>query len=823
MKQILQNLKTGVTEIVDVPMPGVVPGHVLVRTARSLVSAGTERMLVDFGKAGWIEKARQQPEKVKQVLDKIRTDGLLLTVDAVFNKLDEPMPLGYCNVGVAVEKGGGLRQAQPDKKGLAQGDKKDVMVSQSNHGNDIQTHHDIMVGERVVSNGPHAEVVCVPRNLCAKIPDGVSDDEAAFTVLASIALQGVRLAMPTFGERFIVFGLGLVGLLTVQLLRASGCPVLAVDVSGTRLRLAEAYGAETVDLSKGTDPVAAAIAWTGGRGVDGALIAASAKGDDIVHQAAQACRKRGRIVLVGVVDLNLRRADFYEKELTFQVSCSYGPGRYDEKYEQGGHDYPIGFVRWTEQRNFEAVLEAMRAGQLRVKELITHRIQLEEAADVYDKLLHDPAALGILIEYPALRPLDERGTGLAQGVPRQARDDKGVARDDVVAVGVIGAGNYARSILLPALGRTTARLAAVADINGVAAGHAARKFGAGKAVTDYRQILDDPAVQAVFVLVGHHLHSRFVCEALEAGKHVFVEKPLAINEGQLEEVVQAYEGVTLRPLDELRAGLAQGVPRQARDDNGVAQGDKDNVMVSQSNHELRAGFVEPSPFLMVGFNRRFSPHTVKIRELLAGRTEPLNMTMTVNAGAIPPENWVQDPERGGGRIIGEGCHFIDLLSYLAGSPVKTVAAAMVGGNGPVREDKMSILLGFADGSVGTVHYFANGSKSYPKETLEVFSDGRVIRMENFRVTTGFGFKGFRSFRTWRQDKGHQAEIAAFVEAVALGQAQDARGNKGNGNNPIFSESYTLIPFEQIVNVTRASFAAVEAARTRKVLEVVALT
>ncbi len=775
-------------------------GQILIASRRSLVSAGTERMLVDFGKAGWLEKARQQPEKVKQVIDKIRTDGLIPTVEAVFRKLDEPMPLGYCNVGVVVDVP--LRQAQGD----------------------------INIGDRMVSNGPHAEMVCVPRNLCAKIPDGVTDDEAAFTVLGAIALQGVRLAAPTLGEKFMVFGLGLVGLLTVQLLRASGCGVLAADISPARLRLAAGFGAAVVDLGQGTDPVAAAMAWTGGRGVDGALIAASAKGDDIVHQAAQACRTRGRIVLVGVVDLGLRRDDFYKKELTFQVSCSYGPGRYDERYEQGGQDYPFGFVRWTEQRNFEAVLEAMKEGRLRVKELITHRMSLEEAAERYEKVLHDPEALGILIEYPTLRALDTLGTGSVQGTlrqaqgdnedvmvrlsnhddnsdeinkrsansaPRQAQVDNKVGRGDRIGVGVIGAGNYARSILLPALARTKARLMAVADINGVAAGHAARKFGAGKAITDYHEILGDPAVQAVFVLVGHHLHARFVCEALAAGKHVFVEKPLAIDEGQLAEVVQTYEGVTVRSLDTLGTGLAQGVPRQARDD-------KNKVMVSLSNHELGTGSVEPFTFLMVGFNRRFSPHTVKIRELLAGRTEPLTMTMTVNAGFIPPENWVQDPERGGGRIIGEGCHFIDLLSYLAGSPVKTVAAAMVGGNGPVREDKMSILLGFVDGSVGTVHYFANGSKSYPKETLEIFSDGRVIRMENFRVTTGFGFKGFRSFRTWRQDKGHQAEIAAFVEAVA-------------------ADSPPLIPFKQIVNITRSSFAAVAAARTGKVLEVVGLT
>ena len=773
MKQLLQNLKNGATEIAEVPAPGVGRGQVLIASRRTLVSAGTERMLVDFGKAGWIEKARQQPEKVRQVLDKIRTDGLIPTVEAVFRKLDEPMPLGYCNVGVVVD--GPLRQAQ--------GDKEDVMVSLSNH--------DILVGDRVASNGPHAEMVSVPRNLCAKIPDGVSDDEAAFTVLGAIALQGVRLALPTFGERFMVFGLGLVGLLTVQLLRASGCAVLGVDVNAARLKLAKGFGADTVDLSRGTDPVAAAMAWTGGRGVDGALIAASAKGDEIVHQAAQACRKRGRIVLVGVVDLNLQRADFYDKELTFQVSCSYGPGRYDEKYEQAGQDYPIGFVRWTEQRNFEAVLEAMRTGQLRVKELITHRLSLEEAAGRYDEVLHDPAALGILIEYPALRQAqgDEVGvqgdskdvmvslsnhddtvnvkTGTAPHFPSGKRAQSlAFPPASPVAVGVIGAGNYARSILLPALRRTSARLAAVADINGVAAAHAARKFGAEKAISDYRQILEDQNIHAVFVLVGHHLHARFVCEAIEAGKHVFVEKPLAINENQLEEVIAAYG----------KKGTAPDFTSE------------------------KSGAVPISPMVMVGFNRRFSPHTVKIRELLAGRTEPLTMTMTVNAGYIPPEHWTQDPERGGGRIIGEGCHFIDLLSYLAGAPVTAVSAAMVGGSGPVRDDKMSILLTFADGSVGTVHYFANGAKSYPKETLEVFGDGRVIRMENFRMTRGYGFKGFRTFRTWRQDKGHRAEIAAFVEAVAVGGP-------------------TLIPFDEIVNATRASFAAMESARTGCVVEI----
>jgi predicted dehydrogenase/threonine dehydrogenase-like Zn-dependent dehydrogenase len=756
MKQLLQNLKNGATEIAEVPAPGAARGQVLIASRRTLVSAGTERMLVDFGRAGWIEKARQQPEKVKQVLDKIRTDGLIPTAEAVFRKLDEPMPLGYCNVGVVVEIGDGLRQAQPD----------------------------IKVGDRVASNGPHAEMVSVPRNLCAKIPDGVSNEEAAFTVLGSIALQGVRLAMPALGERFVVFGLGLVGLLTVQLLRASGCAVLGVDVNAARLNLAKNFGAETVDLSTGADPVSAAMAWTGGRGVDGALLAASAKGDDIIHQAAQACRKRGRIVLVGVVDLNLRRADFYEKELIFQVSCSYGPGRYDEKYEQGGQDYPFGYVRWTEQRNFEAVLQAMRAGQLHIKELITHRITLEEAAASYDKLLHDPEALGIVIEYsPSPQPSPVEGEGVREKgdsplLPVEGEGVYGGAAVPVVAL--IGAGNFSKMVLAPALAKTDAKLKYVtARANGAAAAHIARKFGFEKAKTDLDAVLADDQVNTVFIATQHDSHADLVCKALDAGKHVFVEKPLAINEQQLQII---RDSVLL---------LSPSLSPSPQPSPVKGEGATDNE---------REGAKGNGPLLMVGFNRRFSPHIVKIRELLADRAEPLTMTMTDNAGFIPPEHWTQDPERGGGRIIGEGCHFIDLLSFLAGSPVTSVSAMMVGGNGALREDKMSILLSFADGSVGAVHYFANGAKSYPKETLEIFGSGRVIRMENFRTTKGFGFKGFNAFRTWRQDKGHRAEVAAFVNAVATG-----------GPSPI--------PFDQLANVTKASFVAVESARTRQTIQI----
>jgi len=505
------------------------------------------------------------------------------------------------------------------------------------------------------------------------------------------------------------------------------------------LKLAEAFGAETANVAAGGDPVVAANAWTGGRGVDGVLITASAKKDQIVHQAAESCRKRGRIVLVGVVDLNLRRSDFYEKEISFQVSCSYGPGRYDEKYEQGGQDYPYGFVRWTEQRNLEAILTAIKAGSLKVDDLITDRFALGDAVSAYDKIRNGDSSLGVVLEYP----------GAADRSPVITVAPKSISGANSAIVGVIGAGQFSRGILLPALAKTSARVAYVADLDAASARCAAAKFKAEQATTDYKRILDDRQVNAVFVVVQHHLHARFVQETLDSGKHVFVEKPLALNEVQLQEI-------------------------------------HSSIVNNQSK------------MLMVGFNRRFSPHTARMKELLRNRSGPLCMNMTINAGYIPPDHWTQDPARGGGRIIGEGCHFIDLLSHFADSPVATVSASMVGGGATVPEDKMSITLAFSDGSVGTVNYFANGSKSFPKERLEVFSDGRVLAMENFRVTRGYGFKGFKKFKTLRQDKGHNREIAAFADLVA------------NGGEP-------LIPFDRLANVTRASLAAVESAQNKRTI------
>ena len=727
MKQLLQSLTTGESVIAEVPCPQTRPGEVLIHSHRSLISAGTERMLVEFGKANYIDKARRQPEKVKQVLDKVRTDGLLPTVDAVRSKLDQPLALGYCNVGEVLAVGAGV-------SGLA-------------------------VGDRVISNGSHAEVVSVPMNLVSKIPVGVDDDEAVFTVIAAIGLQGIRLAEPTLGECFVVTGLGLIGLLTVQLLRAHGCRVLGIDFDSSKLALAREFGAETVDLSAGEDPVAAAAEFSRGRGVDGVLVAAATSSSQPIHEAAVMCRKRGRIVLVGVTGLELNRADFYEKELSFQVSCSYGPGRYEPGYEEQGLDYPIGFVRWTEQRNFEAVLDMMAEGKLDVESLISHRFEIDDAARAYELLSSDEPSLGILLEYPE-RPLDQVVETTVVLPQEAAQGLSGIAstlssalgqRDtaESVRAAVIGAGNYSTRVFLPALKETGVSLVSVASSGGMSGYYAADKFGFQETTTDTARLIASDENNTVFILTRHDNHAALVCDALATGKHVFVEKPLAITEAQLQRVESAYA-----------EALAEG-------------------------HQ---------PLLMVGFNRRFAPHIVEMKDLLDRSAAPKSMVMTVNAGEIPADHWTQSREVGGGRIIGEGCHFIDLLRFLAGSPIQQIQAMSIGDSPgeEVREDKMTITLGFGDGSLGTIHYFANGHGSYPKETLQVFCGGHVLELDNFRKLKGYGWPGFKSSRLWSQDKGHAAGIRAFVAAIEKGAP-----------SPIL--------FEELVEVTRASFRIVEQA------------
>ncbi|MCA9872531.1 MAG: bi-domain-containing oxidoreductase [Anaerolineales bacterium] len=665
-------------------------------------------MLVEFGQANLLAKARSQPERVRQVVDKMRTDGLLPTLEAVFTRLDQPLPLGYCNAGVVLAVGEGV--------------------------------NGFIVGDRVVSNGPHAEVVSVPQNLCARIPEGVSDDAAAFTVLAAIGLQGIRLAEPTLGEKVVVQGLGLIGLLATQMLVANGCQVLGVDFNTERLALAQKFGAQPVNLSDGGDPVAAALAFSGGRGADAVLITATTKSSEPVHQAAQMCRKRGRIVLVGVTGLELSRADFYEKELSFQVSCSYGPGRYDETYEQKGQDYPYGFVRWTEQRNFEAVLDLLASGRMNVEPLISHCVPQVEAPRAYQLLTDDPQALGILLTYPEAEPVLQRSVATPGAMKSVTTAGPGQA-----AAGVIGAGNFATVVLLPALAKSGAALQVVASSNGTSAAVAARKFGFAEATSDPRALLENPAVNTVFILTRHNTHGRFTVAALEAGKHVFVEKPLALNREELAQVEAA-------------------------------------------------AAAHPEQQLLVGFNRRFAPLAQQMKQLLQGRVEPLSIIYTVNAGMIPANHWTQDLTVGGGRIIGEACHFIDFLRFLVGQPIAGVRAHMMGRapGAAVPEDKMSICLDFADGSMGTVHYLANGSKQFPKERVEVFSQGRILALDNFRTLQGYGWSGLGKKRLWRQDKGHQAEVNAFV----------ARTQQGGE---------WLIPWAELKEVTLATFVAVEQA------------
>ncbi len=706
MKQILQSLKNGATEVAEVPCPAARRGQLLIRSSQTLVSAGTERMLVEFGKAGWIDKARQQPDKVRIVLDKIRTDGLMPTLEAVFNKLDQPLPLGYCNTGTVLEAGAGVT-------GFASGD-------------------------RVVSNGKHAEVVSVPVNLCARVPDGVSDEEAAFTVLGAIALQGIRLVHPTLGETVVVTGLGLIGLMAVQLLRANGCRVLGLDFDPARMALARSFGADVVDLAAGQDPVAAAQAFSRGRGVDAVIITASTKSNEPVHQAAQMCRKRGRIVLVGVTGLELSRADFYEKELSFQVSCSYGPGRYDPGYEEKGNDYPIGFVRWTEQRNLEAVLDMMADGRLDVRPLISHRFALAEADQAYALVGSAAPSLGILLQYPALAQQPDAALRRAT-VPLAAPVGRVSSLARTATVAVIGSGNYATAVLIPAFKAAGAALKTVASSGGVSGLHAGRRHGFEQTTTATDEVFADPQVNAVVVTTRHDSHAAFVLKCLAAGKHVFVEKPLCLTSQELAEIVAAKQG--------------------------------------------------SSTMVMVGFNRRFAPQVQKIDTLLKGVTGPKAFVMTVNAGAIPAEHWTQDPAVGGGRIIGEACHFIDLLRHLAASPI---ASHQVTRMDSATGDSVTISLKFEDGSTGTVHYLANGSKAFAKERLEVFAAGRVLQLDNFRKLTGFGWPGFSKMNLWRQDKGQKACVAAFVRAVA-------------------QRSGSPIAFDEVVEVARVTLAVAEAA------------
>lgn len=686
----------------DVPSPQLQEGHILVRTHRTLVSPGTERMLVEFGKANIISKAMQQPERVKQVMDKIKTDGFFPTLESVMRKLDEPLPLGYCNAGEVIGVG-------------------ENVIGFS-------------IGDRAATNGYHAELISVSKNLSAKIPDNVSYDEAAFTPMAAIALQGIRLLEPTFGETFVVVGLGLIGQIAVQLLAANGCRVIGFDLNESRVALASSQKVSAF-TAQGSEAIKQVLSMTQDIGADGVLIAASSANDEIISQSARMCRKRGRIILTGVTGLHLNRRDFYEKEISFRVSSSYGPGRYDDDYEVKGNDYPLPFVRWTAKRNFEAVLEAMGSGTLDVKPLISEVVPVEHYKRVYDNLLSSKGLTSVFTYDTSINH---------KSVVRIAGKQKALGKE---VIGIMGAGNFARAKLLPELKKLGANIKYISSETGLSASLLAKKFGIEFASSGFENILNDDEINSVFIMTPHHLHATQTAAVLRAGKNVFVEKPLAINSEQLREVIAEYE----------------------KNPSGV----------------------------MVGFNRRFSPFSVKAKKLLNGAAS-IQVVATMNAGNIPGTDLLHDLEYGGGRIIGEACHYFDLISFFTGSRIQSVLMAAAGTETKLNTDTASIFLKYANGSLGVVNYFSSGHSTYPKEKIEIFSAGRTMLIDNFRSLKVFGFKG--GGVSGSQDKGHREQYRQYLNFLR------------NGGEP-------LIAFDEIVNTTRASLAALDSLKEKKWIDV----
>ena len=714
MKQLLQNMKNGKTTIEDVPVPTPRAGMALVRTAASLVSAGTERMVVEFAERSLVGKARSRPDLVKQVLDKARREGLVPTVAAAFDRLDQPMALGYSSAGTIIALG-------PDM-------------------------HSFKTGQRVACAGGgfavHAEYNVVPRNLLTPLPKNVDFESAAFATLGAIAMHGFRLAEPQVGERVAVIGLGLLGLLMAQIASAAGCNVLGIDIDPRRIALASSLGLQAV-VRKNAEPTSQAF--TANRGFDAVLICADTSSNDPVELAAVIARDRARIVATGAVGLNIPRKIYYEKELSFINSRSYGPGRYDPAYEEGGSDYPIGYVRWTEGRNLASTVELMAKGKLNVQPLITHRFPIGQAATAYEVITgrKKESFLGVLLTYPE-----------APDEPKTSRVEFAVQPrpSSTVKLGVLGAGLYANATLLPVIrGSRDFELVGIASAGGLHAQHSGKKFGFKYATSSDDEIVNDPDINTVAILTRHDSHAELVVKALKAGKNVFVEKPLAINSSQL-----------LAISKQLKAN-------------------------SQS-------------LLTVGFNRRFAPLTRELSAFYRDRTEPMHVHYRVNAGYIPLNHWTQDPALGGGRIIGEGCHFIDLITFLVGAPPMSVSAQALPDNGKYREDNVSMTFAFPDGSVGVVDYLANGDKSFPKERLELFCSGMIAVLDDFRALTTIRNGQRKQVKLAAQDKGWKNEMTAFAKAIREG-----------GEPPI--------PYGQLIGVTRAAFAAVESIRLGSVVSV----
>jgi len=731
MKQVLQNLRSGKIHVMDLPVPTPQPGEALVQTAVSLVSAGTERMVVEFAEKSLLSKARSRPDLVRQLLDKARREGLIPTLAAAFNRLDQPMPLGYSSAGIIRALGEGLSSFN--------------------------------VGGRVACAGGgyavHAEYCAVPKNLLVPLPDNVSYEQAAFSTLGAIALHGFRLSEAQLGERVAVIGLGLLGRLAVRIACAAGCYVLGIDLNPERVALAGQMGAEAVLRDQAES---AAQAFSRGRGCDVIIICADTRSADPVELAGMIARDRARVIAVGAVGLHIPRKIYYEKELLFVNSRSYGPGRYDAAYEEKGQDYPIGYVRWTEGRNLEAFVDLLSSSKIDVCPLITHRFPIEQAPRAYELITGKgtESFLGVLLTYPQSLPADL--TVISPGATG-AKSVQG-RQEDTIHLGVLGAGNFATAVLLPALSKIPrVELVGIASASGMSAQHAASRFGFGYACTREEQIIDDPSVNTVAILTRHHLHARQVRAVYKAGKHVFCEKPLAISQAELDEISRLL-------LEET--------------------GDDDPHL--PLSH----------PLLMVGFNRRFAPLAQRLYRFFSEQREPLVINYRVNAGSLPPSHWLHDPEQGGGRIIGEACHFVDFLAFLVGETPVSVRAQALPDNGKYQEDNVVMTFTFPGGSIGIVNYLANGDRAFAKERIEVFAGGRVGVLDDFRTLETI-HNGRRSvYRSrFQQDKGHKAEWEAFASAVLSG-----------GTPPI--------PYDHIFGVTQATFAAVDALRSGEKVETI---
>jgi len=712
MKQLIQDMKSGDTRIIDVPVPQTADNAALIQTAASLVSVGTERMLVEFAKQSLVGKARSRPDLVRQVLDKARKEGLINTLQAATNRLDQPMALGYSSAGTVIAVG-------PALKGFK-------------------------VGDRVACGGGgyavHAEYASVPQNLLVKLPNNVDFNAGAFATIGAIAMQGFRLSKSGLGEKVAVIGLGLLGLLSAMIAKAAGCFVIGIDIDPRRVELARKIGIEAVARE---DAENATGTFSKGNGVDAVLICADTASDDPVILAGNIARDKAKVVAVGAVGLNIPRKVYYEKELSLVVSRSYGPGRYDPTYEEKGLDYPISYVRWTEGRNMQAFVDLLSHQKIDITPLISHQFPIKQADKAYKLITagKKESFLGVLLTYP------QTDEAPVQRIANLTAPAISVTPGALLALGVLGAGNYAQATFLPVVKKVGGIAPiGVVSASGLSAQHATKKFGFGYSASDPQTIFDDPAINIVAILTRHNLHTQQILQSFEAGKHVYCEKPLAI---------------TPEELGSLAAVLTE----------------------------------DGKPLLMAGFNRRFAPLAKQMKSAFGSRSEPLVVHYRVNAGYLPPEHWTQDPAIGGGRIIGEACHFIDFLTFLVGENPTAVQAYAMEDQGKYSQDNVVMQFSYPDGSIGTVTYLANGDRSFSKERVEAFCGGRIAILEDFRTLETI-YKGKLKRSTTAQDKGHQAAWQAFLGAL-----------RSNGQPPI--------PYDQLIGTSRASFAVLESLRSGK--------